>query len=69
MHMTALLRVAEGRFFDDTRLTDFLATNASLDTDAFVDALMAHLRAWCGHTSAGQPFEDDVTLAVVNVVD
>ncbi len=56
-----------GRFFDEARLREFIAANASLDTDTFADALMARLRAWAGHTSADQPFEDDVTLAVVDV--
>jgi len=58
-----------GRFFEDVRLKEFIATNSTLDTDAFADALMARLRAWAGHTSPDQPFEDDVTLAVVDVVD
>ena len=57
-----------GRFFDEARLKQFVASNCGLGTEAFADALMARLRAWAGHTSTDQPFEDDVTLAVVDVV-
>lgn len=56
-----------GAYFDQTGLTSFLASNAGLDADAFADALMDHLRDWSGHTSTDQPFDDDVTLAVVDI--
>lgn len=56
-----------GAFFEESGLNVFLASYAGLGADAFADALMVHLRRWSGHTSNDQPFEDDVTLAVVDV--
>ena len=56
-----------GAFFDRAGLEEFLASNSGLGTDAFADALMAHLRRWAGHASDDQPFADDVTLAVLDV--
>ena len=56
-----------GAFFEREGLKRFLTDNAGLGTEAFADALMTRLRRWSEHATSDQSFEDDVTLAVVDV--
>lgn len=58
---------AAAAFFDKPRLKAFVEANADLDADRFADGLLAHLMRWSGRGIAGRSFEDDVTLAVVDI--
>ena len=58
---------AAGDFFGEDGLKAFLEDHSGLTTVAFADALLGHLRRWSGRDRTGSPFEDDLTLAILDI--
>lgn len=69
LYTDGLIEVADaaGEFFGSEGLRTFIEARATLRPDEFADALLAHLRRRIGRRGAGEAFDDDVTLAVVDV--
>ena len=69
LYTDGVLEVADGsgRFFDRDGLQAFVESRAALPAEAFADALLAHLRERISRRRERRGFEDDVTLAVVDV--
>lgn len=59
-------RNARGEWFGDEALAAFAVREASLSTDAFIHQLLTDVERWTGHSAAGQAFEDDLTIVVVD---
>lgn len=57
-------RNARDEFFGEVRLEALLASGAALTADPFLDQLVAELRRWVGPDT---PFQDDVTMVVVDL--
>ncbi len=53
----------EGEFFGVTRLSELFASQRLVSPQATIDNLLAELRKFCG----GQPFNDDVSMVVLNI--
>ena len=60
---------SHGEFLGIEGLRAFVKRQAALGPEAFADALLAHLRERTGHGRHDPGFDDDVTLAVVDVCD
>ena len=58
---------AAGELFGVEGLASFVETKSSLSTNDFADGLLAHLRRWAGRGGGSGPFDDDLTLAVVDL--
>jgi sigma-B regulation protein RsbU (phosphoserine phosphatase) len=54
-----------GTFFDSERLRTFAQSGSAHDADAFVAALVDHVRDWRGRAMS-HGFEDDITVVVVD---
>ena len=53
----------EGEFFGVTRLSELFASQRLESPQSTIDNLLAELREFCG----GQPFNDDVSMVVLNI--
>lgn len=71
LYTDGLIEAADGagEFFGLEGLKAFLEAHEALRADEFADALLAHLRERSGRRREERAFEDDVTLAVVDVRD
>ena len=69
LYTDGVLEVADGsgEFFDGEGLKAFVETHTALGAEEFADALLAHLRERIGRRREGRGFDDDVTLAVLDV--
>ena len=69
LYTDGVIEVADGsgEFFGDDGLKAFVARHEALSAEAFADALLAHLRKRKSGRREGRGFEDDVTLAVIDV--
>ena len=69
LYTDGVLEVADraGEFFGIDGLLAFVERHEALGADEFADVLLAHLRERTSRRSADRAFEDDVTLAVVDV--
>ena len=69
LYTDGLLEVTNsaGQYFGDDELKAFIEANNERRVDDFADALLAHLQHWSGHGRDERPFEDDLTLAVVDI--
>jgi hypothetical protein len=47
-------------------LREILARAEGLSADGFAGSLVDDLRSWSGHVADNQPFEDDLTIVVVD---
>ena len=71
LYTDGVIEVADGsgEFFGDDGLKAFVESRSALPAEAFADALLAHLRERKSGRREGRGFEDDVTLAVIDVRD
>ena len=71
LYTDGLIEAADGagEFFGLEGLKAFLEAHEALRAGEFADALLAHLRERSGRRREERAFEDDVTLAVVDVRD
>ena len=69
LYTDGVLEVADGtgEFFGDDGLKAFVERHEALSAEEFAGALLAHLRERTSGRRAGRGFDDDVTLAVVDV--
>ena len=69
LYTDGVLEVADGsgRFFDGDGLKAFVERHAALPAEEFADTLLAHLRERISRHRERRGFDDDVTLAVVDV--
>ena len=69
LYTDGVIEVADGsgEFFDGDGLQAFVESRAALSAEEFADALLAHLRERISRRGERRGFEDDVTLAVVDV--
>ena len=58
---------AVGACFGETRLREVLAGGDGLSTDGFAGSLVNDLRLWSAHQVNRRPFEDDLTIVVVDI--
>jgi serine phosphatase RsbU (regulator of sigma subunit) len=58
-----------GDFFERAGLERFLREHSDLGAEPFADALLRHLGQWSGRGDVGRPFEDDLTLVVIDITD
>jgi sigma-B regulation protein RsbU (phosphoserine phosphatase) len=60
-------RDAAGDWFGDRELKTFMSEEGGEPTaDRCADALLARLEHWSGRGTSGRPFEDDLTIAVID---
>jgi sigma-B regulation protein RsbU (phosphoserine phosphatase) len=55
-----------GDWFGDQELVSFANRRADLNADGFARELVAHLERWTGHDASPRPFDDDLTLIVID---
>ncbi len=69
LYTDGVLEVADGagKFFDGDGLKGFVERHTALSAEEFADALLAHLAERSSRRRERRGFEDDVTLAVVDV--
>ena len=58
-----------GDFLERAGLERFLREHSDLRAEPFADALLRHLGQWSGRGDIGRPFEDDLTLVVIDITD
>jgi sigma-B regulation protein RsbU (phosphoserine phosphatase) len=58
---------AAGAFFGEGRLGEILARSDLLPAEGFAAALVENLQSWSGHDVDRRPFEDDLTIVVVDL--
>ena len=58
-----------GDYLERAGLERFLRERSDLRAEPFADALLRHLSRWSGRGAAGRPFEDDLTLVVIDITD
>jgi sigma-B regulation protein RsbU (phosphoserine phosphatase) len=58
---------ASGIFFGESRLREIFARGAGLPVEGFAGSLVDDLHSWSGHDVDPRPFEDDLTIVVVDI--
>jgi sigma-B regulation protein RsbU (phosphoserine phosphatase) len=58
---------AAGAFFGEGRLREIFARGDRLPAEGFAAALLDDLQSWSGHDVNRRPFEDDLTIVVVDI--
>ncbi len=59
-------RSAAGDWFGDQELLSFARRRDAVNADAFTSELVAHLEHWTGRDADARPFDDDLTLIVID---
>ena len=57
---------ANGEWFGDRELREFFGSASEPGASRFATALLEHLEHWSGRGTPGQPFDDDLTIVVVD---
>jgi phosphoserine phosphatase RsbU/P len=58
---------ARGAFFGESRLQEIFARGVHLPVESFAGSLVDDLHSWSGHDVDSRPFEDDLTIVVVDI--